>query len=244
MRCSCLSRLVRWARNAVAPIGTTTTGAVFHGALQIHGAPGSAVTAERNVAGAAGAPRIENRRSAAERRLASASDERGARALMNVLLLAVAATLILAGLAGAIVPALPGIPLIFGGLWLVAGVDHYRHVGVWWLVGIGAVGAIGLTVDLLAGALGAKRMGASKQAVWGALAGTLIGLLFGVPGLLLGPFLGAVLGEHGPGNSPMRSTQVGMGAWLGLILGTLIKLVSSWMMVALFCAGWWWNRGL
>jgi uncharacterized protein YqgC (DUF456 family) len=163
---------------------------------------------------------------------------------MSVLWLAIAATLILVGLAGAIVPALPGIPLIFGGLWLVAGVDHYRHVGLWWLVGIGAVGAIGLTADLLAGALGAKRVGASKQAVWGALAGTLIGLLFGVPGLLMGPFLGAVLGELGAGNSAMRSTQVGMGAWLGLILGTLIKLTSSWMMVALFCAGWWWNSGL
>jgi uncharacterized protein YqgC (DUF456 family) len=163
---------------------------------------------------------------------------------MNVLWLVIAATLILVGLAGAIVPALPGIPLIFAGLWLVAGVDHYRHIGLWWLVGIGAVGAIGLAADLLAGALGAKRVGASKQAVWGALAGTLIGLLFGLPGLLLGPFLGAVLGELGAGNSAMRSTQVGMGAWLGLILGTLIKLASSWMMVALFCAGWWWSRGL
>jgi uncharacterized protein YqgC (DUF456 family) len=201
------------------------------------------VTVERNVAGAAGAPRIANRRIATESRLASASDERGPRVVMNFLLLAIGATLILVGLAGAIVPALPGIPLIFGGIWLVAGVDHYRHVGLWWLVGIAVVGAIGLTVDLLAGSLGAKRVGASKQAVWGALAGTLIGLLFGLPGLLLGPFLGAVLGELGAGNGPMRSTQVGVGAWLGSILGTLIKLASSWMMVVLFCAGWWWNRG-
>jgi uncharacterized protein len=162
---------------------------------------------------------------------------------MNILLFAIAAALILVGLAGAIVPGLPGLPLIFGGIWLIAGVDHYRHLGLWWLVSIGVVGAIGLTVDLLAGALGAKRVGASKQAVWGALAGTLIGLLFGLPGLLLGPFLGAVLGELGAGNSPMRSTQVGMGAWLGLILGTIVKLASSWVMVALFCAGWWWNRG-
>ena len=162
---------------------------------------------------------------------------------MNILLFAIAAALILVGLAGAIVPAWPGIPLIFGGIWLIAGVDHYRHLGLWWLVSIGVVGGIGLTMDLLAAALGAKRVGASKRAVWGALAGTLIGLLFGLPGLLLGPFLGAVLGELSAGNSPLRSTQVGMGAWLGLILGTIVKLASSWMMVALFCAGWWWNRG-
>ncbi|MEP6546834.1 MAG: DUF456 family protein [Gammaproteobacteria bacterium] len=72
---------------------------------------------------------------------------------MDTLFYVVAVTLILAGLVGAIVPALPGIPLIFAGIWLIAGVDHYRHLGLWWLLGIATVGAIGLTMDLLAGAL-------------------------------------------------------------------------------------------
>jgi uncharacterized protein len=161
-----------------------------------------------------------------------------------ILLNVVAVALIVVGLAGAIVPALPGIPLIFGGLWLIAGVDHYRHIGLGWLLGIAVIGAAGLTLDLLAGALGAKRVGASKQAVWGALAGTLIGLFLGLPGLLLGPFCGAVLGELAAGNSVLRSTRVGLSTWLGLIFGTIIKLVSSVMMVALFGAGWWWNHPL
>jgi uncharacterized protein YqgC (DUF456 family) len=164
-------------------------------------------------------------------------------AMVNMVLYAIAVALIVAGLAGAIVPTLPGIPLIFGGIWLIAGVDRYQHVGPWWLVGIAGVGAVGLTLDLLAAALGAKRVGASKQAVWGALAGTIIGLLFGLPGLLLGPFLGAVLGELAAGNSVLRSTHVGVNAWVGLIFGTIIKLVSSLMMVTLFGAVWWWNRG-
>lgn len=151
--------------------------------------------------------------------------------------------LIVAGLAGAIVPVLPGIPLIFGGIWLIAGVDHYQHVGLGWLLGIAAVGAIGLSLDLLAGALGAKRAGASKQAVYGALVGTVIGLPFGLLGLLLGPFAGAALGELAAGKSVRRSTQVGVSAWIGLLFGTIIKLVSSLMMVTLFGAGWWWNRG-
>ncbi len=163
--------------------------------------------------------------------------------MMPMLLYALAAMLILVGLAGAIVPAVPGIPLIFGGIWLTAAVDHYRHLGPGWLVGIAVIGTIGLTADLLAGALGAKRVGASQQAVWGAFAGTLIGLMFGLPGLLLGPFVGAVLGELAAGRSALRSAHVGMGAWLGLIFGTLIKLVASLMMVALSGAGWWWNRG-
>jgi uncharacterized protein YqgC (DUF456 family) len=160
---------------------------------------------------------------------------------MNTLFYVIAATLIALGLVGAIVPALPGIPLIFGGIWLIAGVDRYRHLGLWWLLGIAVIGAIGLTVDLLAGALGAKRVGASPQAVSGALLGTAIGLFFGLPGLLLGPFVGAVLGELAAGNSALRSAHVGVSAWVGLFFGTIIKLVSSLMMVALFGAGWWWN---
>ena len=140
-------------------------------------------------------------------------------------------------------PVLPGIPLIFGGIWLIASVDHYRHVGLGWLLGIAVVGAIGLTLDLLAGALGVKRVGASKQAVCGALVGTVVGLPLGLPGLLLGPFVGAVLGELAAGKSVWRSTHVGVSAWIGLLFGTIIKLVSSLMMVALFGAGWWLNRG-
>ena len=162
---------------------------------------------------------------------------------MDTVLYVIAAALIVAGLAGAVVPALPGIPLIFAGIWLVAGVDHYHHLGLWWLLGIAIVGAVGMILDLLAGALGAKRVGASQRAVWGALLGTTIGLFFGLPGLLLGPFLGALVGELAAGNSILRSTHVGVSAWVGLIFGTIIKLVASVAMVALFAAGWWWNRG-
>ena len=162
---------------------------------------------------------------------------------MNTFLDVIGALLIAVGLAGAIVPALPGIPIIFGGIWLIAGVDHYHHVGTWWLVAIGVVGAVGIVIDLLAGAMGAKRVGASPRAVWGALLGTVVGLFLGLPGLLLGPFIGAVLGELAAGNSVLRSANVGIGTWVGLIFGTLVKLVASLTMVALLGAAWWWNRG-
>ncbi|MDP9089935.1 MAG: DUF456 domain-containing protein, partial [Pseudomonadota bacterium] len=109
---------------------------------------------------------------------------------MDTFLYVIAAAFIVGGLLAAIVPALPGIPLIFAGIWLIASVDHYLHLGLWWLLAIALIGAIGLTLDLLAGALGAKRAGASRRAVSGALAGTVIGLFFGLPGLLLGPFIG------------------------------------------------------
>jgi len=154
----------------------------------------------------------------------------------------IGAALILVGLAGAVLPVLPGIPLIFGGIWLIAGIDGYRHLGRWWLIGIASLAALGVVLDLVAGALGAKRVGASPQAVTGALIGTLLGLFFGLPGLLVGPFLGAALGELVAGKDLVRSTHVGVGATLGFLFGAIVKLVVSLMMLGLFAAAWWWNR--
>lgn len=154
--------------------------------------------------------------------------------MIDVALYLLAALLMITGIAGAIVPALPGIPLLFAGIWLAAGVDHYRHAGAWWLVAIAAIGMVGLVVDFVAGTLGAKRVGASPRALWGAAIGTLVGMFFGLPGLLLGPFLGALAGELMSGTSVLRSTHVGVHAWFGMLVGTLVKLVISFMMIGLF----------
>ncbi len=118
---------------------------------------------------------------------------------MGIFLDLIAALLIVAGLACAVLPLLPGIPLIFGGIWLAAGVDHYKHVSTGWLIGIAGIAAIGLLLDFVAGALGAKGVGASARAISGALIGTVVGLFLGIPGLVLGPFVGALLGELSSG---------------------------------------------
>jgi len=154
--------------------------------------------------------------------------------LLDIALYVLAALLMLGGLAGSVLPVLPGIPMVFGGVWLAAAVDGYRHLGLWWLLVIGAIGAVGVIVDFVAGTLGAKRVGASPRALWGAAIGTLVGLFFGIPGLLFGPFIGAVLGELASGTSVLRSAHVGVGTWLGLLFGTLLKLVLSFLMVGLF----------
>lgn len=157
--------------------------------------------------------------------------------MLEISLYVLAAALMVAGLAGSILPALPGIPAIFGGIWLAAAVDDYRHLGAWWLVAIALLGTFGVVVDFLAGTLGAKRVGASRSALWGATIGTVVGMFFGIPGLVLGPFVGALAGELLAGNSVLRSTHVGVGTWLGLLFGTLIKLVVSCMMLGLFGLG-------
>jgi len=153
---------------------------------------------------------------------------------LDILLYVVAAVLVLAGLAGTILPMLPGIPILYAGLWLAAAVDGYRHVGLWWMLAIAAVGIVGLLLDFVAGMFGARRVGAQPAAVWGAMIGTVVGLFFGLPGLLLGPFVGALAGELMSGSSVLRSTHVGAGTWIGLLLGTLAKIALSFLMLAMF----------
>ena len=154
--------------------------------------------------------------------------------MLDIALYVLATLLIIGGIAGNILPALPGIPMIFGGIWLVAAVDQYRHLGVWWLVLIGALGAVGVLLDFVAASLGAKRVGASRLAVTGAGLGTVVGMFFGLPGLIIGPFAGALLGELASGHGVLRSAHVGIATWLGLLFGTFVKLVISFLMVGLF----------
>ena len=162
--------------------------------------------------------------------------------LSQLLLDLLAGLLVVVGLAGAVVPMLPGLPLIFFGLWLFAGVDHYRHVGWGGLLCVAGVAAFGVALDLLSAALGAKRVGASARAIAGALLGTLVGLFFGLPGLLFGPFCGALIGELSTGRSVGQATNVGLATWIGLLFGTVAKVASSIVMVVVFAAVWWWHR--
>jgi uncharacterized protein YqgC (DUF456 family) len=123
--------------------------------------------------------------------------------------------------------------MIFGGIWLAAAVDQYRHLGWGWLVAIGVVGAVGVALDFVSASLGAKRIGASPRALWGAGAGTVIGMFFGIPGLIVGPFAGAMAGEHWSGPSVLRSAHVGVGTGVGMLVGMLAKVVISFLMIGM-----------
>lgn len=142
--------------------------------------------------------------------------------------------LILAGIAGTVVPVLPGVPLVYAGMLLAAWADHFQHIGVFTLAFLGVLCLLALLIDFVAGLMGAKRVGASTRALWGATLGTLVGLFFGLPGILLGPFLGAVAGELSTGRELAHATRVGVGTWLGLLFGTLAKIALCFTMLGVF----------
>jgi uncharacterized protein YqgC (DUF456 family) len=145
-----------------------------------------------------------------------------------------AALIVVAGLAGTVVPALPGVPLVFAGLFVGAWIDGFDTVG-WGTLGIMAVlTLVAVAVDFIAGAAGARYLGASSRAFWGATAGAVVGIFFGIPGMLLGPFIGAVVGEISGGNDLVRSGRAGVGAWLGIVVATAVKLAIAFLMIGLF----------
>lgn len=145
-----------------------------------------------------------------------------------------AGLLILVGFAGTILPALPGIPLMFSGMLLSAWMGDFQQIGSWTLGLLGLLAVLSMVGDFVAGLLGAKRVGASGWALAGAALGTLIGLFFGLLGLMVGPFIGALLGELIAGATLHRATHVGLGAWLGFLLGTVLKIALAFMMLGVF----------
>lgn len=146
--------------------------------------------------------------------------------------------LVLLGLAGTMLPALPGVPLIFGALAFAAWMDGFAEVSVFVVVLLGILAALAVLVDLVAGLLGAKKVGASRLAVVGATIGTVVGLFLGLPGLILGPFVGAAIGEFITLRDAGQATRVGVATWLGLLFGTLAKLAIAGTMVGVFVTAW------
>lgn len=149
--------------------------------------------------------------------------------------------LVLAGVIGTILPALPGSPLVFAGLLLVAWADDFQRVGLWPLVGIGVLMLVSLGVDAIATAYGVKKSGASGWALVGASVGLIAGLFFAPFGLLLGPFLGALGGEYWARRDWQQATRAGVGAGIGIVVGMALRVVFVFSMIGLFLIAWFWN---
>ena len=148
--------------------------------------------------------------------------------------LALSALLVIVGLAGTVLPVLPGVLLVFGGLFLAAWAEDFSRVGIIGLTLIGTLAALAFVADFVASLLGARRVGASPRALLGATLGGIAGIFFGIPGLLLGPFLGAVLGELWARGGLAQAGKVGIGTWIGLLVAAIAKVVIAFAMIGTF----------
>jgi len=155
----------------------------------------------------------------------------------------IAGILILVGIAGVVLPAIPGLPLVFAGMLLAAWAGGFEQIGMTTLVILGVLTALSLGVDFWAAAMGARRVGASRLALIGAVIGTFAGLVLGPVGLFVGPFVGALGGEllHGrrlDAAGMGQATRVGFGTWLGIAMGIALKLMLALAMLGLFAWSW------
>ena len=153
---------------------------------------------------------------------------------LDVLWWLLSALLVVGGLAGTVLPALPGVPMVFAGLFLAAWITGFEPVGWMTIAVLGVLTAVAWLLDFLAAALGAKQLGASQRAFWGATFGAIAGIFFGLPGIVLGPFVGAVVAELSGGRDLQQAGQAGLGAWIGIVIGTAAKLAIAFLMVGLF----------
>ena len=138
------------------------------------------------------------------------------------------------GLVGLILPGLPGAPLILLGLILGAWAENFAYVGLWTLLLLTILAGLTYAVDFWATIFGARKFGASKRAIIGALFGVVAGLFLGLPGVIFGPFIGAVIGELSARRDLQQATRAGIGATLGLAIGSALKLALALAMIGIF----------
>ncbi|HTG36668.1 MAG TPA: DUF456 domain-containing protein [Thermoanaerobaculia bacterium] len=151
----------------------------------------------------------------------------------NVFLL-LGGALVVLGIIGTVMPALPGAPVVFVGLLIAAWAEGFQKVGWFTLTILAILTLLSFVVEFLASSLGAKRVGASWAALFCAAAGAIVGLFFGLPGFILGPFVGAVAGEYAARRNWRQASRVGLGTWIGMLLGIAGKLTLVFTMVGIF----------
>ena len=153
---------------------------------------------------------------------------------MTVILFILSAILVIAGIIGLISPVLPGQLLLLIGLILAAWAEDFVYVGFLTILVLVLLTVLAYVIDFLAGALGAKRFGASRRAAIGAVLGAIIGIFFGFIGVIIGPFIGAFIGQMLSRNDIKAAGMAGFGAWLGFIIGTAAKIAVGFSMIGIF----------
>ena len=152
----------------------------------------------------------------------------------SILLWIIGAILTFTGLAGLLLPLVPGAPLLFLGLLLGAWAEGFRYIGVWTLLLLAGMAALTYVVEFVASILGVKKYGGSRRAMVGAALGGIVGIFLGIPGILFGPFVGAVMGELSLQRSLDEASRAGFGTVVGLAIGVAGKFAIGIAMIGMF----------
>ena len=164
---------------------------------------------------------------------------------MEYFLLILGFILMLVGIIGSILPALPGPPISWVGilmLYLCEGISiNYWILAVTLLIAV----IIGI-LDYIIPAKGTKYFGGSKYGIWGTNIGLVVGIFAPIPfGFLIGPFVGALVGELIYNSQEKgRAFKAATGSFIGFLAGTFMKVLVSLLFLGLFFVLVWQNRGI
>lgn len=152
---------------------------------------------------------------------------------MNLLALIAGVLLVIIGVGSLVLPAVPGVAVVYLGVLLIAWAEDFTRIGVPMVVLLGGLAAVGLIADNVAGLFGARRAGASGWGVFGAGVGALFGIPFGLPGIILGPAIGALGFEYMKNADVRRAAKAGIGGLFGFLLGIVAKCVFAFIIIGL-----------
>ncbi len=155
---------------------------------------------------------------------------------MNTALWIVAVLMVIVGVAGTVLPALPGVVLVFAGILLAAWIDGFTVIAGWTVGLLAVLAVIGVAVDYAAQVMSAQRAGATPLGIAGAAVGTVAGIFSGLIGLLFMPLAGAAIGEYIAHRDALRAGKVGLATWIGLLVGAVLKLAIVFTMTGIFIA--------
>jgi len=157
--------------------------------------------------------------------------------MVTVLLAILCSVLLIAGLAGIVLPILPGVPLAWLGFFVYAIGTGFDRISITTTVVFSILMVLTLVLDLVAPMLGASKYKASKLGILGSFIGLMAGVIaFGFWGIILGPFIGALLGELVARKQPEQAFKSALGTLLGFLAGSLIKIVVVLTMAGFFIA--------
>lgn len=139
------------------------------------------------------------------------------------------------GLAGTVVPGIPGVLLVFGAAALYGIVSDFKAFSPLWLLPMGAIAATATAIDFIAAPAVARRFGASKWGLIGATVGMIVGLVAGGPlGALIGPLIGAVALELIFGRTLRGAFRSGLGTAVGFVFSLAVDITAALLIIALF----------
>ena len=157
---------------------------------------------------------------------------------MEIVILLGAAVLLLRGLAGCIIPVIPGLPLCYAGLLLLS-FSMQVDVPLWFLI-LWAVVVIAIQVlDFYLPVWGTKKYGGTKYGMWGSTIGLIAGIFFTPIAMIIGAFAGAFIGEKIANADNKKALKAAFGSFMGLLLGTVIKLTIAIYMIIYYCVKVW-----